>query len=260
MPEPERIPVTVVVLTKNEAGRIRDCLESARWADEVLVVDDESTDDTAAIARELGARVVTRKMDNEGRHRNWAHTQARNEWILSLDADERVTPELADEIAALFRAGTSDNLYTVPRRNYLGRRWIRHGGWYPSAQIKLFKRSDLKWEETTVHPRAFGTSVGTQLRGDLIHFTYRDLRDCVDKMNRQTTLEAQKWVADGRRITLGKALWRTLDRFFRAYVSKRGYRDGFLGYVMAVMGGMYQFVSYAKYWELQTAPSERKPG
>ena len=252
----DRIPLTVVVLAKNEAGRIRDCLDSVRWADEVLVVDDESADDTAAIARGRGARVVTRAMDNEGRHRNWAHAQARHEWILSVDADERVTPELAAEISALFAAGTADNLYTIPRRNYLGGRWIRHGGWYPSAQIKLFKRSNLKWEETTVHPRAFGTSVGTQLKSDLIHLTYRDLRDCVDKMNRQTTLEAQKWVADGRRITLRTALWRTCDRFVRAYVMKRGYRDGFLGYVMAVMGGMYQFISYAKYWELVSTDLE----
>ena len=252
----DRIPLTVVGLAKNEAGRIRDCLESVRWADEVLVVDDESADDTAAIARSLGARVVTRAMDNEGRHRNWAHAQARNEWILSVDADERVTPELAAEITALFAAGATDTVYTVPRRNYLGDRWIRHGGWYPSAQIKLFKRSELKWEETTVHPRAFGTSVGTQLKGDLIHLTYRDLRDCVDKMNRQTTLEAQKWVADGRRVTLRTALWRTCDRFVRAYVMKRGYRDGYLGYVMAVMGGMYQFISFAKYWELQRPVQE----
>jgi glycosyltransferase involved in cell wall biosynthesis len=247
MPDP--VPLSVVILAKNEAGRLRECIESVRWAAEVLVVDDESTDDTVPLAESLGARVVRRKMDIEGRHRNWAHAQAAHEWILSLDADERVTPELAAEIARQFLAGPSHELYSIPRRNYIGARWLRYGGWYPSAQLKLFKRSIFRWEETTVHPRAFSDSPVGTLAGDLIHLTYRDIRDFVDKMNRQTTLEAQKWVADRRRMSLGKAVWRSVDRFFRAYIGKRGYRDGYLGYVMAVMGGMYQFVSYAKYWE-----------
>ena len=245
------IPLSVVILTKNEAGRLRDCIESVRWAEEILVVDDESTDDTVQLAASLGARVLRRKMDLEGRHRNWAHAQAAHEWILSLDADERVTSELAAEISELFRHGPERELYAIPRRNYIGSRWIRYGGWYPSAQLKLFKKSVFRWEETTVHPRAFSGSPSGELCHDLIHLTYRDLRDFVDKLNRQTTLEAQKWVADKRRVSLGKTVWRAGDRFVRAYVNKQGYRDGFLGYIMAVMGGMYQFISFAKYWEQQ---------
>ena len=248
----DAIPLTAVILTKNETGRIRDCIESVRWAAEILVVDDGSTDDTVAVAEGLGARVVRRAMDLEGRHRNWAHAQAANEWILSLDADERVTPELAQEIAELFRDTPPMDIYAIPRRNYLGSRWIRYGGWYPSAQLKLFKRSVFRWEETTVHPRALSDRPSSQLRGDLIHYTYRDIRDFVDKMNRQTTLEAQKWVADKRRITRGKALWRTVDRFFRAYVGKKGYREGFIGFLLAAFGGWYQLLSYTKYLELQT--------
>ncbi len=244
-----KIPLSVVILTKNEAGRIRDCIQSVAWADEVLVIDDESTDDTVRIAEELGARVVRRKMDIEGRHRNWAYAQARHEWILSLDADERVTPALAQEIAALFGDGPPLELYAIPRRNYIGDHWIQHGGWYPSAQLKLFKRSVFRWEETTVHPRAISDRPCGTLEHDLIHYSYRDLADFIGKMNWQTTLEAQKWLADGRRMTFGKALWRTLDRFVRAYVSKKGYRDGFLGYIVAALGGFYQFLSWAKYAE-----------
>ena len=245
------IPVSVVSRTKNESGRIRDCIESARWAAEILVVDDGSTDDTVAVAERLGARVLRRAMDIEGRHRNWAHAQAAHEWVLSLDADERVTPELAAEITELFRAAPPFDIYSIPRRNYLGTRWIRYGGWYPSAQVKLFKRSVFRWEETTVHPRALSDRPSGQLQSDLIHYTYRDIRDFVDKMNRQTTLEAQKWVADKRRITSGKALWRTVDRFFRAYVGKKGYREGFVGFLLAAFGGWYQLLSYAKYLEFQ---------
>ncbi len=246
-----KVPISVVILAKNEAGRIRACIESVLWATEVLVIDDESTDDTASIAESLGARVVRRKMDIEGKHRNWAHAQAANEWILSVDADERVTPELAEEIKALFQAQPPCELYSFPRRNYIGSHWIRYGGWYPSVQVKLFKRSIFRWEETTVHPRAFSNSPEGVLKSDLIHYTYRDLKDFVDKLNRQTTLEAQKWILDGRHVSLGKMLWRSLDRFGRAYRGKQGYRDGELGFILAVMGGMYQFISFAKYWERQ---------
>lgn len=245
------VPVSVVILTRNEAGRIRDCIASAGWAAELLVIDDGSTDDTVAIAESLGARVLRRRMDVEGRHRNWAHDQASHDWILSLDADERVTPELAAEITALFQSEPPHEIYDIPRRNHIGTRWIRHGGWYPSAQVKLFKRTVFRWEETTVHPRALSTSSKPQgaLRGDLIHLTYRDLRDYVEKLNRHTSLEAEKWVLDGRRVTGGKAAWRAWDRFARAYVSKQGWRDGFLGFVMAVFGGMYQLLAWAKYIE-----------
>ncbi len=244
------VPLSVVILAKNEAGRIRECLESVAWADERLVIDDESADDTAEIAQALGARVLQRAMDIEGRQRNWAHAQAAHDWILSLDADERVTPELAEEITVLITTGSSGfDLYAIPRRNYIGARWIRHGGWYPSPQLKLFKKSVFRWEETTVHPRAFSDRPAGTLRCDLLHYSYRNLSDFVQKLNRQTTLEAEKWIADGRRMTLGKALWRTIDRAWRSYVGKQGFRDGFLGLAAAVMAGLYQFLSYAKYWE-----------
>ena len=126
---PAKIPLSVVILAKNEAARIAECIRSVPWADEVLVVDDESTDETVRLAESLGARVVRRKMDIEGRHRNWAHAQAAHDWVLSLDADERVTPELAQEIQARLADGAAYDTYAIPRRNYLGDRWIRYGGW-----------------------------------------------------------------------------------------------------------------------------------
>ena len=250
------VPLSVVILTKNEAGRIRDCIQSVRWADEVLVVDDESTDETVAIATSLGARVLHRRMDIEGRHRNWAHAQAKHEWVLSLDADERVTPELAEEIVNLIRNGSPFETYAIPRRNYVGAHWVRYGGWYPSAQLKLFKESVFRWEETTVHPRAFSDRPCGTLQHDLIHYSYRDLSDFIGKMNRQTTLEAQKWVADERRMSFGKALWRAVDRFFRAYLGKGGYKEGLLGFLLAGLGGWYQLLSYAKYVECRELRKE----
>jgi len=217
------------------------------------VVDDESTDRTEEVARQYNARVLHRKMDLEGRHRNWAAQQARNEWILSIDADERVTPELAREIQTLFNGTPPFQIYSVPRRNFIGKRWLRHGGWYPSPQVKLYKRSAFRWEETTVHCRAISDQPWGNLQGDLLHYSYRDLGDFIGKLNRQTTLEAQKWLSDGRQMGRVKAMWRTLDRFCRAYFGKKGYRDGWIGFAAAVLAGLYQFVSYAKYWETKNA-------
>ncbi len=248
-----RHPLSVVILTKNEAGRIRACIDSVRWAQEVLVIDDESSDDTVRLAEALGARVLTRKMDIEGRHRNWAYAQAAHEWILSLDADERVTPELAQELQALLAGEPPCQVYAIPRRNYIGAHWIRHGGWYPSAQIKCFQRSVFRWEETTVHPRALSNCPSGTLQHDLLHYSYRDLADFVDKLNRQTTLEAEKWLRDGRRMSWRRAAWRTIDRGFRSYVGKEGWRDGFWGLVVAWFAGAYQLLAWAKYAEAQRA-------
>jgi len=241
------VPISVVVITKNEERQIADCLASAAFADDLVVVDDGSTDRTVEIARRYTTRVFQRAMDIEGRHRNWAYAQARHEWVFSLDADERVTPELAQEIQALLANGAPYETYAIPRRNYIGTRWIRYGGWYPSAQLKLFKKSVFRWEETTVHPRAFSDRAWGTLRHDLLHYSYRDRTDFVEKQDGHTTREAQKWLMDGRRVSLAKALWRTVDRFVRAYVLKQGFRDGALGFFVAWMAGKYQWGAYQKY-------------
>ena len=242
-----KVPLSVVILTKNEARRIRDCIESVRWAGEILVVDDESADDTVAIAESLGVRVLRRRMELEGRHRNWAYAQTTYEWVLSLDADERVTPDLAQELSDLIRHDPPYETYAIPRRNYIGIRWIRYGGWYPSAQLKLFKKSVFRWEETTVHPRAISDRSWGVLSHDLLHYSYRDRQDFIEKQERHTLLEAQKWMADGRKVSVGKVVWRVIDRFVRTYVLKQGYREGRLGFFIAWMAGKYQWLSYVKY-------------
>ena len=248
-----RLPLSVIILTKNEAHRIRDCIRSVQWAEEVLVIDDESTDETIAIAQSLGARVLRRRMDNEGRHRNWAAAQATYEWIFNLDADERVTPQLAQEIRDVLTRGPTHDTYAIPRRNFIGTRWIRYGGWYPSAQMRLFKRSVFRWEEANVHPRAICDRPWAVLRHDVLHFSYQDAEDFERKLDRQTTLEARKWLTDGRRVRLGKAVWRTIDRFFRSAILKQGFRDGRWGWFVAWMAGKYQWVSYVKYRRGQCA-------
>ncbi|HEO63903.1 MAG TPA: glycosyltransferase family 2 protein, partial [Candidatus Omnitrophica bacterium] len=164
-----RPKISVCIISKNEELRIADCIKSVLgWADEIIVVDDESTDRTTEIAESLGAKVLRRKMDIEGRHRNWAYAQARNDWVFSVDCDERPTDELKSEIKSVI-AATDCACFDMPFRNYIGDYWIRWGGWYPSPKVKLFHKSRFKYEEVDIHPRIFVEGECGHLKGDVIH-------------------------------------------------------------------------------------------
>lgn len=247
-----KIPLSVVILVKNEEERIKDCINSVKeWVDEIIVVDDESVDKTVEIAKNLGAKVLKRKMEIEGRQRNWAYQQAKNLWILSLDADERVTDGLREEIIKLFGKNPEFNGYTIPRKNFIGNYWLRYGGEYPAPQLKLFRKDKFKFEEVNVHPRAFLEGKCGHLKNDLVHYSYRNFSDYLNKLNNQTTREAEKWMLTGRKMTFWHALWRALDRFFyRRLFRKKAYRDGIYGFMVALFSGLYQLLSYAKYREM----------
>ncbi len=214
------------------------------------MVDDQSTDSTADIARQYTDRVFIKKMEVEGAHRNWAYAQAKNTWVLSLDADEIVTPELKEEIIKVLKSNPVENGFTIPRRNYIGDYWVRYGGWYPSPQLKLFKRDKFRFEEAEIHGRAFMEDPCGHLKSDIIHFTYRNFEHFLGKINRQTTLEAIKWDKQNKPMHLGRFTWRAVDRFCRAYIGRKGYKDGFIGFVVAYFAALYQIISYLKYREL----------
>ncbi len=246
----EKVPLSVVVLTKNEEQGLARCLDSAGFADEIIVVDDESSDKTVDIARKFTDKVFIRKMDIEGRHRNWAYAQAKNTWVLSLDADEIITDELREEIKNALRNNPKEGGFTIPRKNYIGDYWVKYGGWYPSPQLKLFRKDKFKYEEVGVHPRAFMDEPCGHLQSDLVHYSYKGLEDFLNKLNKQTTWEAQKWFSQNKPMRMTRFIWRTIDRFIRTYIGRRGYKDGFIGFVVAFFAGLYQFVSYLKYREI----------
>lgn len=245
----EKIPVSVVVITKNEEACIAECLDSLSWADEIVLVDDLSSDRTVEIASKYTDKIFSRKMDVEGKHRNWAYAKAKNEWVLSLDADEQATPELAEEIAGAIKA-PSLAAYSIPLRNFIGNYWVRFGGWYPAAKVRLFRRDKFRYEEAEVHPRVFIEGACGHLKSDIIHKGYPDLEHFLGSINRQSTLEARKWVNTKRKMPLGKIIWRTVDRFFRRYLTKKGYKDGLYGFIIAYLDSFYQIISYAKYKEM----------
>ncbi|RKY39575.1 MAG: glycosyltransferase family 2 protein [Candidatus Omnitrophota bacterium] len=249
--EGDRFPLSVVVIARDEERDLEECLKSARWANEIIVVVDErSKDRTEEIARALADKVFIRKMKNEGEHRNWAYAQARNEWVLSLDADERITEELREEICQRLKKGEKRfSGFAIPRKNFLGDYWIKFGGEYPAGQLKLFKKDLCRLEEVEVHPRIFLQGEWTCLSSPLLHYSSRDISDFIHKFNSQTTLEAEKWWRTNREVCLFHILRRAIDRFFRKYVYKKGYKDGFIGFFLALFAGLYQIVSFAKYIE-----------
>ncbi len=246
-----KISLSVVIIVKNEEKRIADCLESVKWADEIVVVDDMSTDRTVEITRRYTDKVFQRKMEIEGVHRNYAYSLAGNEWVLSLDADEKVSPELKDEIARVINEGTECSVFAIPLRNYIGDYWVRWGGWYPAYKDRLFRKGHFRYEEVDVHPRPIYDGKCGRLKGDIIHYSYEDFSELIGSLNGQTSKEAQKWIATGRKMSLAKALWRAVDRLFRSFIAKKGYRDGVVGLMVALNGSFYQILSYAKYWELK---------
>lgn len=245
------LPVSVVVIAKNEEDNMADCLGSVKgWADEIVVVDDESTDRTIEITQQYTDKILHRKMDIEGVHRNWAMAQARNEWVLCIDADEYLTEELKQEIAAVL-PNTEFSAFSMPLRTYIGDYWVKHSGWYPASKMRMFKKSCVKYEEVEVHPRIFLKGKEGRLTKDIVHKGYPDFAHFMASLNRQTTLEAVKWIKTGRHMSFGKAFWRTIDRFPRIFFRKKGYKDGFIGFMIAFFASLYQVASYLKYLEMK---------
>ena len=243
----EKIPVSVIVIAKNEEKNIARCLEGLNWPDEVVVVDDGSRDRTREIAKRYTDKVITKKMDIEGKHRNYAYSLSRNNWVLSLDADEVVSGELEEELKGLFKSDIKDAAFTIPIRTYLGDYWIRYGGWYPAGKVRLFRKDKFKYEEVEVHPRVFIDGTCGHLTKDIIHYSYKDFHDFFASLNNQTTQEAKKWFNERRKIGFLKMMRKFCDRFFKSYFLKQGFRDGLIGFVTAYGNSLYQLMSYVKY-------------
>ncbi len=252
--------LTVTVITHNERSHIAAALASVSWADEIIVVDSRSTDGTIDIARQHATRVEERDWAGYGAQKNYAADQASNDWILSIDADERVTPELAEEIRAVMSRGPVAPGYLMTRvAHYLGR-WIRSTDWYPDYHLRLYDRRAARWSERRVHEsvevdgRPKGDKRLPRLRGELLHYPYRDMSDHLRKIDTYTTLAAQEWDAEGKRGTAWQALVYPRLAFFRNYILRRGFRDGRTGLLVSLLNSYYVFLKYAKLMELQRRP------
>jgi glycosyltransferase involved in cell wall biosynthesis len=244
--------LSVCVMAMNEEAKIGDCLRSVDFADEWVVVDSHSTDRTREIAAALGARVIERDWPGWIAQNNFAVEQATRDWVLAIDADERVSPELrASILRAIERPGDMVG-FTMPRVTcYMGR-WIRHGGWYPDRKIRLFRRGRGRFEGVDPHPRGRVDGPVADLDGDLLHYSYDDLADHLRTIDRFTGVAARAKEAAGVRARVSDLTLRPFGKFLRMYVLKQGFRDGLPGFVVAITGAFYVFMKYAKLWEIRT--------
>ena len=244
--------LSVTIITKNEESRLADALLSVSFADEVVVVDCGSADRTVEIARGSGAKVIHHDWPGHVAQKNFAVEQASHRWILSLDADERVSPELAERVRATLRAPDAAG-YRVRRRAWYLSRWIEHCGWYPDARVRLFDRERARWGGIDPHDRVeVDGPVGT-LDADLLHYSYDDLADHARTINSFTTIAARRYFELGRRCRARDLVFRPPLAFLNKFVLKRGFLDGLPGLVVCLLHGYYVLLKYAKLWELAHA-------
>jgi glycosyltransferase involved in cell wall biosynthesis len=250
--------LTVTVITHNEAESLAGALESVRWADETIVVDSESTDDTVAIARRFTDRVVVRPWRGYIDQKNYAASLASHEWVLSIDADERVTPELAAEVREQLTASPQHSGYDIPRVTWHLGKWIRTTDWYPDHQLRLYDRRAAKWAGRYVHEQVVVHGSTGRLRNELQHFPYRDIAEHVETIDRYTTFAARQMHESGQRASLIQTAVHPPLAFLRNFVLKGGFRDGTTGFIISAMNAYYVFVKFAKLWELSAESAARK--
>lgn len=246
--------LSVILITKNEAGNIRACLESVAWADEIIVVDSGSSDATVAIAREFTSQVHVHDWPGFGAQKNRALGYATHEWVFSIDADERVTPELRAAIQAVLRKEDETCPgYRVSRLSSYCGRFMRHSGWYPDHIVRLFRRGAARFSDDLVHERLLIEGEVGQLGGELLHYPFDDLEAVLHKVNHYSSAGAAMLQQRGRSASLGGAVLRGLWSFLRTYVLRGGFLDGREGFMLAVSNAEGTYYRYLKLMLLNKA-------
>jgi len=251
------VPLSVVIITHNAGGQLAACLESASFADEIVVVDSGSTDATVEIALRHAARVVQKEWLGFGPQKQFAVSAAAHDWVLCLDADERISDALRAAIVAEMRSPHA-SVYAMPRCNRFLERWLRHGEGYPDWCIRLFDRRKARWSDDPVHEKVVTSTLVQKLTGDLLHESAETLERYLDKQNRYTSLQARQLHAAGRRASAWHLALAPLARFIKFYLLRRGFLDGVPGLVHVCIGCMNSFNKYAKLIELQRSTADRK--
>lgn len=253
-------PVSVTLITLDESAHIAAAIDSAAWADEVIVVDAGSADDTVAIARSKGARVFTRAWTGYVEQKNYAASLAAHDWIFSLDADERITPALAAEIRGTLSGEPGVRGYRVPRVTHHLGRWIRTTDFYPDYQTRLYDRRAARWAGRYVHESVQVDGAVGQLTQELQHYSYRDLHDHLERINRYTSLAARQMYESGRRTSALQLLLHPPAAFLRNYLLRRGFLDGTVGLTLSLVNAYSVMLKFAKLWELQQSnPKSQTP-
>jgi len=244
--------ISAVIITYNEERNIQRCLEGLRWADEIVVVDSFSQDRTKEIASSFTDKIFDLEWQGFGKQKEFARTKATCDWVLSIDADEVVSEKLQKEIQDAINRNDSPDGYYIPRlSNFLGR-WMRHSGWYPDYVLRLFKKDRARFDDSLVHEKLILEGKAGFLKNEILHYTDPDITHYLSKMDRYTTLSAQELLAERKNITLFDLLFRPVAIFFKMYLFKSGFLDGWQGFVLACLSSFHVFVKYAKLWHLRS--------
>ena len=248
--------LSAVVITHNEERNIVRCLRSLSFCDQVIVVDSFSTDKTTELAGTCGAQVHQRAWRGYADQKNYATSLAKNDWVLSIDADEEVSVALKEEILAAVKRSGNETAYSMPRKTIHSGRWIRFGGWYPNRLVRLYRKSGGAWFGSDVHEYWKTEGVVGDLQSDLVHYSFDGIADQVERNNQYSTLGATQLKKTGQRFSTFKLLGKTVSKFFETYLLKSGFRDGYPGFIIAVSAAYSVFLKWAKLWELESLEKE----
>jgi len=237
--------ISVIIITKDEQDNIRDCLESVKWADEIIVVDSGSADQTECICREYTERFYVKDWPGFGIQKQRALDLASNEWVLSIDADERVTPELKNEIIEKSLNSETEG-YLIPRLSYYLGKNIKYAGWYPDYTLRLVKRSSSHFTKDVVHERMVVEGPVGKLLHHFLHYPYKDVAHHVQKINQYSSLSAQKMFEQGKDVSWAMILVKSVFGFFRAYILRKGFLDGWRGVVVSLSTALSVYLKYVK--------------
>ena len=243
--------LSAVLITKDAASQLRPCLESLAFADEIVVVDSGSSDGTQELAASFGARVIDQDWLGFGPQKQFAVERAANDWVLCVDADERVSPQLAASLRAVLADVDPAPAYRFPRCNRFLGRWLRHGEGYPDLSLRLFDRRRARWSDDAVHEKVIADGPVARIEGDLMHDSAETIAGYLNKQNRYTTLAAEAAFAAGQRASSGKVWLSPLVRFVKFFFVRQGFRDGLPGFIHIAIGCFNSFTKYAKMIELQ---------
>lgn len=251
------IPASVVIVVKNEERNIGDALNSVKDFEDIVVLDAFSTDSTVDICNRYPVRIYQQEWLGYARQKQAAINYAERQWVLLLDADERVTPGLKEEISNILlnREGSGPLGFYIPRKNFFLGRWIKHGGWWPDYTIRLFRKDSAYIEEREVHEKVIIRGPTGYLKNPLAHYTYRNISDYIKKMDDYSTLAAKDVLSKNPRLSTPSLIFKMMVRpvftFFRMYILRQGFRDGIHGLILALLYSFYTFLKYLKAWEMR---------
>ncbi len=244
------VKISVCIIAFNEENNIRSCLESVKWVDEIIVVDSLSQDKTVDICRNYTDRIYERPWPGHIEQKNFALGLANNEWILAIDADERLSPSLTEEIVRELKfSGNTIDGYYFPRHSYYLGRWINHGGWYPDYKLRLFKKKKGQWGGKNPHDRVMLKGTAGYLKEDLWHYVYRDISHQLKTVDNFSRITAGIMEKESGSFSLSQLVFRPPIKFIETYIIKKGWLDGMPGFIISIISSFYVFLKYAKLWE-----------